>query len=206
MVGLANMYSDRVTLVKADGSVSRENLCAVVMKGKIQLHDGTLPIETGDHLLRKIPNGMVEDYKVTDTTLHSGLGITYYEVDVVKSTTAAQPTQAAIQHITNVFHGHSSRVNISSIDNSVNVASSVDIEAIRDFVGQVRAANGSLPEAQRQQITELLAKLEATIHSPISEPSKIADTLRSIKTVAEGAAGNLVASGIATMAGSFLGG
>ena len=68
MVGLANMYSDRVTLVKADGSVSRENLRAVVMKGKIQLHDGTLPIETGDHLLRKIPNGTVADYKFTDST------------------------------------------------------------------------------------------------------------------------------------------
>lgn len=205
MVGLSRMYSDRVTLVKADGNVSRENLRAVVMKRKIQLHDGTAPIETGDHLLRKLPNGMVEDYKVVEATLHSGLGITYYEVDVAKSTTATQPAQAAIQHITNVFHGHSSRVNIGSTDNSVNVASSVDIEAVRDFVSQVRAANGSLPEAQRQQITELLATLEATIRSPKLEPSKIVDALRSIKTVAEGAVGNLVASGIATMAASILG-
>lgn len=205
MLDLEDMYSDRVTLVKADGSISRENLRAVVMKRKIQLHDGTLPIETGDHLLRKIPNGMVEDYTVTDTTLRSGLGVTYYEVDVVKSTTAAQPAQAAIQHITNVFHGHNSRVNISSSDNSVNVASSVDIEAIRDFVRQVRSANSSLPEVQSKQITELLARLEETIHSPITEPSKIAEVLRSIKTVAEGATGNLVASGIVAMVVSFLG-
>ncbi len=206
MLDLADMYSDRVTLVKADGSISRENLLAVVLKNKIQLHDGTLPIETGDHLLRKIPNGMVEDYTVTDTTLHSGLGVTYYDVDVVKSTTAAQPAHAAIQHITNVFHGHNSRVNISSSDNSVNVASSVDIEAIRDFVRQVRSANSSLPEAQSKQITELLARLEETIHNPITDPSKISEVLRSIKTVAEGATGNLVASGIAAMVGSFLGG
>jgi hypothetical protein len=41
VVNLSRMYSDRVNLVKADGRVVREDLLAVVMKGKIQLHDGT---------------------------------------------------------------------------------------------------------------------------------------------------------------------
>lgn len=206
MVNLSNMYSDRVTLVKADGTVAREELLAVVMKGTIQLHDGTVPIKTGDHLLRKLANGMVEDYNVIDTTLHSGLGITYYEVDVRKDAAAAQPAQAAIQHITNIFHGSNSRANINSTDNSTNIASRFDLEAVRDFAAQVRSAKASLPDAQRQEIAEPLATLEAAIHSPTAEPSKIVGALRSIKTVAEGAAGNLIASGIVTMVGSILGG
>ena len=206
MVNLASIYSDRVTLVKADGTISREDLLAVVTKGSIQLHDGTVPIETGDHLLRNLPNGMVEDYSVIDATLHSGLGITYYEVDVRKGAAAVQPAQAAIQHITNIFHGNNSRANFNSTDKSTNFASGFDVHVVRDFAAQVRSVSTSLPDAQRQEITEPLAELEAAIHNPTPDPSRIAGALRSIKTVAEGATGNLIASGIVTMAGSILGG
>lgn len=204
MVGLAGMYSDRVTLVKADGTVSRTDLLAVVMKGSIQLHDGTVPIEAGDHLLRKLPNGMVEDYIVIEPTLHSGLGISYYEVDVRKEASPAQPPQATIQNITNIFHGNNSRANISSTDNSINVASGFDLETIRDFAAQVRSARMSLPEIQREEIAKPLAALEAEIHSPEPSPSKIAEAVQSIKSVAEGAAGNLVASGIVSLAAPIL--
>ena len=198
------MYSDRVTLVKADGTVSRTDLLAVVMKGSIQLHDGTVPIEAGDHLLRKLPNGMVEDYIVIEPTLHSGLGISYYEVDVRKEASPAQPPQATIQNITNIFHGNNSRANISSTDNSINVASGFDLETIRDFAAQVRSARMSLPEIQREEIAKPLAALEAEIHSPEPSPSKIAEAVQSIKSVAEGAAGNLVASGIVSLAAPIL--
>ncbi|WP_116468608.1 hypothetical protein [Sphingomonas pokkalii] len=164
-----------------------------------------VPIDAGDHLLRKLPNSMVEDYSVMEVTPHSGLGITYYEVDVCKGA-AAQPTQTAIQHITNIFHGSNSRANINSTDNSINIQSGFNLELVRDFAAQVRSAKASLPDAQRQKIAEPLAMLEAAIHSSSPEPSKILGALRSIKSVAEGAAGNLVASGIVTMAGSILGG
>lgn len=204
MVSLASMYSDRVTLVKADGTVSRNDLLAVVSKRSIQLHDGTLLIEAGDHLLRKLPNGMVEDYTVIEPTLHSGLGMTYYEVDVRKDALPAQPPQAAIQNITNIFHGNNSRANINSTDNSINVASGFDLETVRDFAAQVRSARSSLPEPQREEIAIPLAALEAVIHSPEPTPSKIAEAVQSIKTVAEGAAGNLVASGIVSLAGPIL--
>jgi hypothetical protein len=204
MVGLASMYSDRATLVKADGTVSRTDLLAVVSKGSIQLHDGTLPIEAGDHLLRKLPNGMVEDYTVIEPTLHSGLGIKFYEVEVRKGTSPAQPPQAAIQNITNIFHGSNSRANINSTDNSINVATGLDLEAIRDFAAQVRSSRSSLPEPQRGDIATPLAALEAVIHSPEPTPSKVAGAVQSVKTVAEGAAGNLIASGIVSLAGSIL--
>lgn len=204
MVGLAAMYRDRVTLVKADGAISREDLLAVVTKGSIQLHDGKAPIEVGDHLLRKLPNGMVEDYTVTDATLHSGLGMAYYQVDVRKGSSAAQPRQAAIQNITNIFHGDNSRVNINSLDQSSNVAGGLDLEAIRNFAAQVRSARSSLPEPQRNDIAVPLAALETAIHCPEPSPSKTAEALKSIRTVAEGAAGNLIASGIVSMVAPIL--
>jgi hypothetical protein len=204
VVNLASLYSDRVTLVKADGTISRSDLLAVVGKGSIQLHDGTLPIEAGDHLLRKLPNGMVEDYTVIEPTLHSGLGITYYEVDVRKGGSPAQPQQAAIQHITNVFHGANARVNMNSVDNSSNIVTGLDLSAVRDFLKQVKPAVAGLPEPQQTDIAAPLILLEAEMNNENPSPSKVADALRSIKTIAEGAAGNLVASGIGSLVGPIL--
>ena len=146
---------------------------------------------------------MVEDYTVIDATLHSGLGITFYQVDVRKGS-AAQPQQAAIQSITNIFHGDNARVNINSEDRSTNVSGGLDLEAVRDFAAQVRSARQSLPEPQRNDIAVPLAALESAIHSPAPTPSKIAEALKSIKAVAEGAAGNLIASGITSMIGPIL--
>jgi len=203
-MSLASLYSDRVTHVKADGAISRDDLRAVVMNGSIQLHDATLPIESGDHLLRKLPNGMVEDYTVLDPILHSGLGMSYYEVLVRKSTSPAQAPQAAIQNITNIFHGANARVNMNSTDNSTNIASGLDIAKLKDFLAQVKPAVGSLPAPQQTAIAAPLALLESEIDSQTPETSKIAVALQSIKTIVEGASGNLIASGIGAMVGPIL--
>lgn len=203
-MALKGLYGDRVDLVKSDGTVAKTDLLAVVGKGTIQLHDATAPIEVSDHLLRKIPNGMVENYTVIDATLHSGLGMSYYEVDVRKGSAGAQPQQAAIQQITNIFHGANARANINSIDNSTNVASSIDVEKIRDFAAQVRANKPSLPTDVQEKIGGPLSALEREAHAAAPNPAKLIETLKSVKTIAEGAAGNLVASGIASLATSLM--
>lgn len=162
MVGLAGLYSDRVTLVKANGDVSRTDLLAICEKGSIQLHDGTLPIEAGDHLLRKLPNGMVEDYTVIEPTLHSGLGITYYEVSVRKASSVQQTQPAAVQQITNIFHGANSRANINSTDNSTNV------NADHSTIDRLQAAvECDVPAGvDRDALIEAIASLKGAANSP----------------------------------------
>jgi len=58
------MMNDRVTLVKEDGTVEKENIPAMVQPGKVFMDDSTLPIQPGDRLLRSLPSGLVEEYIV----------------------------------------------------------------------------------------------------------------------------------------------
>lgn len=110
------------------------------------------------------------------------------------------------QNITANFHGPNSRLNVNSTDSSINVASGVSGEQLAGFIHQVRTNMAGLPGAQQKAIAEPLAVLEAEAASPTPSQSKIHSSLQTIKTVIEGAAGNLVASGIGTLIGRMLGG
>ncbi|MBY5413501.1 hypothetical protein HFO98_34965 [Rhizobium leguminosarum] len=68
-----DLTTDKVTLVKADGTLIKENIKAQVSPGKIITFDKTLPLQPNDHLLRPLPNGLVEDYIVTDPGYFAGI-------------------------------------------------------------------------------------------------------------------------------------
>jgi hypothetical protein len=73
------------------------------------------------------------------------------------------------------------------------------------FLAQVSATLGALPAEQQKAITTLLAELEAETTSSKPSRSKIRSVLQMIKTITEGAAGNLVASGITAVIVQILG-
>lgn len=198
---LHHMLNDRVTLVKKDGTLHRENIPALVTKGRVQVHDTTIPIEIGDHLLRKLPNGLVEDYVVDDPVLQSGLGSieAFYIVHVSRSGQPLAQPQAVIQNITNNFHGANSRVNIHSADLSTNISTEIDVQRIKSFVEQVKPVVGELPKAARDTIVEPLTLLEDEIRSGVPSPPKVKAALESIRSIAEGVAGNLIAAGIVAL-------
>ncbi len=200
-----DMMNDRVSLVKKDGSVFKEDIKAVVSKGTIQIHDPKLPIEVGDHLLRKLPSGLVEDYLVDDPVLHSGLASiqAFYVVHVTRSGGQVQP-QAALQSITAHFHGDNARMNIQSIDNSTNTSANCTIDELQSFLSQVKPVLSGLPEDQRKAMAAPLAQLEEEAQRENPSRSRIATALQSIKTIAEGVAGNLIAAGIAGTASAML--
>lgn len=200
-----DMMNDRVSLVKKDGTVFKKDIKALVTKGKVQIHDPKLPIEVGDHLLRELPSGLVEDYLVDDPVLHSGLASieAFYIVHVTRTGGQVQP-QAAIQSITAHFHGDNARMNIQSTDNSTNTTVSYTVDKLQSFLDQVKPALSGLPEAPRTAMTAPLALLEDEVRRGSPSPSKVAAALQSIKTVAEGVAGNLIATGIAGMAASMM--
>ncbi len=200
---LDHMLEDRVTLVKSDGKIERQDIPALVMKGEIQIHDATLPIEIGDHLLRNLPSGLVEDFIVDDPVLHSGLGVKFFTVHVHRDNASAVRQSAAIQNITNNFTGPNSRVNINSVDNSINTLNEISVEKLQALINQIKPAINGLPQTQRQAIVAPLALLEDEIRSGNPSTSKVAVALQSMKTVAEGAAGNLIATGIVGLINSL---
>ena len=62
------------------------------------------------------------------------------------------------------------------------------------------------PADQQKGLAEPLSALEAEAASTAPSQSKLCAALQTIKTVAEGAAGNVVASGIVALISQMLGG
>ena len=200
----SELTKDKLTLVKKDGTIVRSDFPATVSSKGITTFAADLPIEVGDSFRRQLPNGLVETFIVTDPGYHSGVAGAippHYQAKVQRSDA---PT--ASPQITATFHGANSRINVSSIDNSVNVESGVQGESLVDFVRQVRANMAALPPEQQSGIAEPLSVLEVEALSPTPSQPKIRTALQTIKTVSEGAAGNIIASGIVALIGQILGG
>ncbi|MFG1312048.1 hypothetical protein [Xanthobacter autotrophicus] len=204
----ADMMNDFVTLVKADGTVAKENMSASVQNGKIFTMDTSIPIEPGDHFLRTLPNGLVEDFIIDDPNYYAEFGSipASYQTKVHRSRQPAAQPQTVINNITNHVSGPNSRVNISSTDNSMNIVQELPILKVADIVTQIRPALASLPEHQRTAMEAPVVLLEDEIRSSQPDQSRMREALRSIKTIAEGAAGNLIASGIIGLVAPLLSG
>ena len=201
---MQSLMKDRVTLVQKDGTVLRSDIPAGVHPGQITTFVTDLPIEVGDHFLRQLPSGLVDDYIVSDPGYRSGIGPIqpHYQVKVRRSDAPAASPQTIIAN----FHGPNSRMNVNSTDNSINVVSGISGEQLTGFIEQVRANMAALPAEQQTEITEPLAALEIEAASSAPSQSKIRAALQAIKTVTEGAAGNLVASGIGALITRILSG
>ena len=201
---LQSLMRDKVTLVKKDGTVLRSDIPATVSAGQITTFAKDLPIEVGDHFLRQLPSGLVDDYIVSDPGYHSGIAGAnqpHYQVKVRRSDAPAAPPQTIIAN----FHGPNSRMNMNSVDNSVNVIAGIKSDQLAEFTEQVRASISALPGECQEAIAEPLAVLEAEAHSKEPSQPKIRSALMIVQRVVEGAAGNLVATGIGTLIGRMLG-
>lgn len=203
-----DMLNDRVTLVKADGTVFRENIKAQVSTGMIITFDSDLPLQPKDHFVRVLPSGLAEDYIVIDPGYITGMrGIKgHFQAKVHLSDAPTASAQSVIQNITNNFHGANSRVNINSTDNSTNTNVTASTLQLAKLLEEVKPYLPSLPEPQRSEIAAPIELLEAEVRSGRPDQSKVQAALLSAKTVAEGAGGNLVASGIGALIGNLLAG
>lgn len=200
-----SVMNDRVSLVKKDGTVIKEDIKALVSKGKIMISDALLPIEIGDHLLRKLPNGLVEDYIVEDPNFNAGVhGIKpFFNAHVRRSDLAPAQSSNIIHTITANISGPNSRLTIGT-DNSVNTSSEISTLQVASFLEQLKPVMSTLPQDLRDKLVGPMADIEAEVKSAKPDKGKLRSALQTMKTVAEGAAGNLVASGIAAMIASFL--
>jgi len=200
-----DLIDSLVTLVKPDGKVI-ENIPAHVQSKLIIITDETIPIEIGDHLLRKLNNGLSDDFIVENYAHydHTIMGMdSHAQIKVRRS--GSPSNQATIIHnvtnnnITNTQHGDHSKINVQSTDNSQNKITTISSTQLKKFVDEVTPVLGQLPDGQRRIIEVELTTLEQ--ESAKAEPSqmKIRGALQAIKSAAEGAAGNLVAAGIISL-------
>lgn len=83
--------------------------------------------------------------------------------------------------------------------------SGLDLDQVTNFVAQVRNVLTTLPDDTRKQVESEVGNLEEELATTEPDESKIRSFLGSLKTIAEGAVGNLTAQGIITTVNSIIG-
>ncbi len=73
---------------------------------------------------------------------------------------------------------------------------SLDVAQVRGLATQIREALALLPDDERARVEPALTDLEGELANDVPNQSKLRELLGSIRSVCEGAAGNLTAQGI----------
>lgn len=107
-------------------------------------------------------------------------------------------TNSNIGNVGDVLHGGQVSVNQS-------VSNLIEIDKVAAFLDQVSGAMTALPTEVRSAVAEPITALNSEIKTSIPNQNKIKVALMSIRTICEGATGNLVASGVVTAIASLLG-
>ncbi len=124
-------------------------------------------------------------------------------LDEIYGMPVAEEANAAM-YVVNHIHGVNARVNIRSTDSSTNISAGVSGEQLAAFLVQLSTHKAGLPVPLLEAVTRLVMELEDESTKPAISQSKVKAALISLKTITEGAAGNLVASGITGLIVSML--
>lgn len=106
---------------------------------------------------------------------------------------------------TNVYVRDSASVNEIIVHNSNNSVWNSSKESIEDLILQIRGISEKLPSDIMDKIVTDLKDIEMENASSRRDDRKIEGKLKSIKSIAEGAAGDLVAGGVSFLISKILG-
>jgi hypothetical protein len=85
----------------------------------------------------------------------------------------------------------------ATVTNNQQVTGSLSIDGVRDLVQQAKSSISALPADTRRQVAPLLDEIEQETRSRQPNQGKLKTALASVKSICEGTAGNLIATGIA---------
>jgi len=93
----------------------------------------------------------------------------------------------------------------AKVSNEQTATTSLDAAAVRDFADQAMRNLSSLPEEIRRELEPLIKEIHSELSQKRPDAARLREYLTSAKTIAEGALGNLAASGVVAMIGRLLG-
>ncbi len=134
-------------------------------KGEITIRDVMLPVEDGDVLTRRLPNGFTERYTILDTGYTPAIRSfpAKFQMKVRKDTSVKNEQYPSVVHNYNM-HGPNSRVNVSSTDNSHNSVSTSSESVFADMRQVILARVEN--ETERARLLQNVEEMEATQKTP----------------------------------------
>lgn len=169
-MSFSNMMNDQLLLRKQNGEVV-EGIKSAVTPNKIITERYDIQIESGDLLVRKLPSGLEETFKIIDPVFYqgfsgisSGYNISYKKLGIPEAETE-------VKNITYNFHGNNARVNNDSVDNSTNIVNmgseiSEHIELLRNEVNRLIQ-----DKTEKSDALDVVDAIEGQLTS--KKPSKI---------------------------------
>ena len=193
-MSFSDMMNDQLLLRKKSGEVV-EGIKSAVTPNAIITERYDVPIESGDLLVRKLPSGIEETFKIIDpgfyqgfSGISSGYKISYKKLGIPEA-------EAEIKNITYNFHGNNARVNNNSTDNShniVNINSELyeSVEALKAEINRLE-----LSAEEKSEAIEVVSAIEEQCKN--ERPSKVVVNalIKSLPTAASIASiGSLIVS------------
>jgi hypothetical protein len=204
MTDTEKKQADRLLVMKAiyeasggseHDSVSGQDLLNDLGLPDEELADACMYLE-GEHLIRSTRTmwGHLTPYIINIT--HRGIKEMEQSLQAPTKPTEHFPPAISIINV----HGDviGSPIQSGSPGASQAVTLEINLEQVRDFLRKLEEAAPSLelPEAEGQELTAEVATLRAQVNSPRPKKQIVRESLRSIRTILEGAAGNLSATGL----------
>jgi len=157
-----NFNNENVTLVKSNGD-RYEDIKASVQSDMIFIDDASLPIEEDDTIIRKLPNGLLEKYRVVDRGFYEKVASipAHYQVKVQKVSGVEKPrnTDKIIYNL-----GDNSRININSNDSSVNIINMESKHLFAEIKSKVESEVKN--DSERQELIRKIQELEEAQNTP----------------------------------------
>lgn len=159
---LDDLMFHEVTLIKQDGSKVYEDIKANVQPEKIFIDDGSLPLEEGDVITHKLKNGITEKYLILDTGFYGGIPELqdHYQARVKKLSAIQTQKELSppVQQIINNVSGNNPRVNMNSIDNSVNTVNQQNNKVFQEVIDIIKSID--VDEASREILHQDVIEME----------------------------------------------
>lgn len=137
---LSGFPTEKVKLIKKSGKIV-DNIKALIDKKHIFINDATVPIEEDDIIERTLPTGSTEQFTVIDRGFYKGMHSIpdHYQASVEKVTKYKQHIPGNVTNNYNISND-SGKININSIDNSINVTLSENDEKLFETLKKLAAS------------------------------------------------------------------
>jgi hypothetical protein len=204
MTDIEKKQADRLLVMKAiyeasggseHSSVSGRDLLNDLGLSDEELANACKYLE-GEHLIKSTRTmwGHLTPY-IVDIT-HRGIKEMEQSLQAPTKPTEHFPPYVSIVHVEGDVIG--SPIQSGSPGASQEVSSEVNLGEVRDFLRKLEedAPSLNLPDPESRELTAEIATLKAQVDSPRPKRQIIRESLRSIRTILEGAAGNLSAAGL----------
>lgn len=166
--------TDKIKLIKPDGSTF-DDIKAQVRPNFIFVFDVSIRFDEDDIIIRELPNGKIEQYRINNPIYEKGVGgiPDFYKLEVEKTTALPKTKTPSVRIINNINASDHSKVLVDSVDKSVNITTQ-DLSVFDKLIDAVK----DLPDSDKM-ISEI-NQMKDSVNNKESFLKKYNDFIQSV--------------------------